>query len=137
VISVLKSLGRDVTRERFVAAMDKLQNFDTGIIAGPLSFTPTDHAGAHDLYAVGYDSSGVLTADVTAVRENTTDHGGDDAQSVRTYQSHHRSPHGLTRRKDDTVAKRNPPGRGRPSNPTSYRAPTASDGAHSHPIPAA
>ena len=48
VVHVLQSLGRDVTRERFVAAMDGLHNFDTGIIAGPLDFSPTDHAGAHD-----------------------------------------------------------------------------------------
>jgi branched-chain amino acid transport system substrate-binding protein len=61
VVNVLKSLGRDVTRERFVAAMDHLQNFDTGIIAGPLSFSPQDHAGAHDLYAVGYDDNGELS----------------------------------------------------------------------------
>jgi branched-chain amino acid transport system substrate-binding protein len=60
VVHVLQSLGRDVTRERFVAAMDKLQNFDTGIIAGPLSFSPTDHAGAHELYSVGYDDKGEM-----------------------------------------------------------------------------
>jgi len=61
VVHVLESLGRDVTRERFVAAMDKLQNFQTGIIAGPLNFSPKDHAGAHDLYSVGYDDSGTVS----------------------------------------------------------------------------
>jgi branched-chain amino acid transport system substrate-binding protein len=61
VVSVLQSLGRDVTRERFVAAMDKLHDFNTGIMAGTLSFSPQNHAGAHDLTAVGYDEAGTLS----------------------------------------------------------------------------
>jgi branched-chain amino acid transport system substrate-binding protein len=61
VIHVLQSLGRDVTRERFVDGMNKLQNFEPGIIAGTLSFSPEDHAGAHALNTVGYDEAGKLS----------------------------------------------------------------------------
>lgn len=61
VVSVLRSLGHDVTRERFIAAMNQLHDFDTGIMAGTLSFTPQNHAGAHDLYAIGYDAAGTLS----------------------------------------------------------------------------
>ena len=61
VVQVLKGLGRDVTRERFVDGMNNLHDFQTGIIAGPLNFSPTDHAGAHELYSLGYDESGNLS----------------------------------------------------------------------------
>ena len=58
VVHVLESLGRDVTGERFVEAMNKLHDFDTEILAGTLSFSPTDHLGAQDLYTIGYDDAG-------------------------------------------------------------------------------
>jgi branched-chain amino acid transport system substrate-binding protein len=61
VVHVLQSLGRDVTRERFVDGFNKLQNFEPGIIAGTLSFSPEDHAGAHALNTVGYDEAGKLS----------------------------------------------------------------------------
>lgn len=61
VVHVLQSLGRDVTRERFVEAMDKLRDFRPGIIAGTISFSPEDHAGAHALNTVGYDAAGTLS----------------------------------------------------------------------------
>lgn len=61
VVSVIKSLGKDVTRERFVEAMNKLQNFDTEILAGTLNFSPTNHLGAQELYTVGYDDGGKLS----------------------------------------------------------------------------
>jgi hypothetical protein len=41
--------------------MNKLKNFDTEILAGTLTFSPTDHLGARDLYTVGYDASGALS----------------------------------------------------------------------------
>jgi branched-chain amino acid transport system substrate-binding protein len=61
VVHVLQSLGKDVTRERFVEAMNKLHNFDTKILAGTLNFSPTDHLGARDLYTIGYDDAGKLS----------------------------------------------------------------------------
>ena len=61
VVHVIQSLGKDVTRERFVAAMDKLQNFDTEILAGTLNFSPTNHLGAKVMYTIGYDDAGKLS----------------------------------------------------------------------------
>ena len=47
----LKLTGKDLTRENFVKAMDKMKNFDTGV--GPnITFGPNLRAGAHSAYVV-------------------------------------------------------------------------------------
>lgn len=40
----LKRAGRDLTREKFIAALETLKNFETGFSL-PTTFTPTDHDG--------------------------------------------------------------------------------------------
>jgi branched-chain amino acid transport system substrate-binding protein len=45
VVETLKRLGRNVTRERFLAELEKLKNFDSGI-QPPLTFSAKQHAGA-------------------------------------------------------------------------------------------
>jgi len=45
VVQALKNAGPDLTREKFMAELDKLNNFDPGIQSGPLTFTAQDHAG--------------------------------------------------------------------------------------------
>lgn len=60
VVHVLKELGHDVSRERFIQAMDNLKDFDTGVLAGTMSFSKTDHQGAHELTTEGYDDSGKI-----------------------------------------------------------------------------
>jgi len=45
VVEALKRAGPDLTREKFMAELDKLRDFDPGIQSGPLTFTPQDHAG--------------------------------------------------------------------------------------------
>jgi branched-chain amino acid transport system substrate-binding protein len=45
VAEALKHLGRHVTREGFIKELEKLSKFDNGIQT-PLSFSPTQHAGA-------------------------------------------------------------------------------------------
>lgn len=45
-VEALKRAGRDLTREKFIAEMEKLHNFKTGVLAGPVTFTPEDHQGA-------------------------------------------------------------------------------------------
>ena len=42
----LKRAGRDVTREKFVAALESLSNYNVGI-GFPLTFSPTRRAGCH------------------------------------------------------------------------------------------
>jgi branched-chain amino acid transport system substrate-binding protein len=61
VVHVLEKIGRDLTREKFIAEMEKVKDFDTGIIAGKVSYSPTMRQGATQLYTVGYDASGKLT----------------------------------------------------------------------------
>jgi len=61
IVHVLEKIGRDLTREKFIAEMDKLTNFDTGVMAGTLTFSPTQRQGATQLYTVGYDDAGKLS----------------------------------------------------------------------------
>lgn len=44
-VEALKNAGPDLTREKFIAELNKLKDFDPGIQSGPLTFTPEDHAG--------------------------------------------------------------------------------------------
>lgn len=44
VAAALSSAGKDPTRESFVAALEKLKDFDTGV-AFPVTYTPTQHEG--------------------------------------------------------------------------------------------
>ncbi|ALM82765.1 ABC transporter substrate-binding protein [Bordetella sp. N] len=45
VVQALKNAGPDLTREKFIAELNKLKDFDPGIQSGPLTFTQQDHAG--------------------------------------------------------------------------------------------
>ena len=60
IVHVLDKIGRDLTREKFITEMEQLKDFDTGMIAGKLSYSPTNHQGATQLYTVGYDGSGKI-----------------------------------------------------------------------------
>lgn len=42
----LKRAGRDLTRDKFIAAMESIKNFDASKLTNPASFSPTDHQGA-------------------------------------------------------------------------------------------
>jgi len=45
IVEALKRSGTDLSRERFIAEMDKLANFNTEVQPGSLTFTPQDHTG--------------------------------------------------------------------------------------------
>jgi branched-chain amino acid transport system substrate-binding protein len=45
VIEALRNAGPDVTREAFIAAMNNLHDFNTGVLAAPLKFSPEHHTG--------------------------------------------------------------------------------------------
>jgi branched-chain amino acid transport system substrate-binding protein len=45
VVEALKRAGPDLTREKFINALNSLKNFDTGLLSAPISFSPEDHAG--------------------------------------------------------------------------------------------
>ncbi|MDQ4061120.1 MAG: ABC transporter substrate-binding protein [Pseudomonadota bacterium] len=61
VAYVLEKVGRDLTREKFIDEMNKLKDFDTGIMAGKLSFSPDNHQGASQLYVIGYEDGQKLS----------------------------------------------------------------------------
>jgi len=45
----LKRAGRDLTREKFITALESINNFDTGALGGKVSFSKTDHDGLRSL----------------------------------------------------------------------------------------
>lgn len=45
VVEALKRVGPDLTREKFIAELNKLNDFNPGIQSGALTFTPEQHAG--------------------------------------------------------------------------------------------
>ncbi len=53
IVEVLRRLGPDIIRERFIAELDKLNNFDTGVQSATLSFSPDDHRGIRTIKMIG------------------------------------------------------------------------------------
>ncbi|WP_167752949.1 ABC transporter substrate-binding protein [Pusillimonas caeni] len=45
VIEALRRAGPDLTRDKFIAAMESIENFETEILNSPITFSATDHAG--------------------------------------------------------------------------------------------
>jgi len=54
VVNALKAAGPDLTREKFLEAMSHT-NFDSGVMAGPIVFTPTDHAAHKSAIYLKFD----------------------------------------------------------------------------------
>jgi branched-chain amino acid transport system substrate-binding protein len=54
LVEALKSAGPDVSRESLIAELDKQKNLDSGVMAGPISFTKDDHVGIKDLAIAGF-----------------------------------------------------------------------------------
>jgi branched-chain amino acid transport system substrate-binding protein len=49
IVEVLRRVGPDLTRERFIEEFNKLRDFNPGVQAAALTFTPEDHAGLKKL----------------------------------------------------------------------------------------
>ncbi len=51
----LRRTGQDLTRERFIAAMEQIRDFDVGGFV--VNFSPTDHSGSKfvELTVIGKD----------------------------------------------------------------------------------
>lgn len=45
VVEALRQAGPDLTRAKFIDALNNLRGFDPGLQSGPLTFTPEQHAG--------------------------------------------------------------------------------------------
>ena len=56
LVRALQEAGPDPTREKVQAAMQNMK-VDTGVMAGPIQFTPTDHAGQQSAIYLKYDGT--------------------------------------------------------------------------------
>lgn len=57
VVKALKEAGRDLTREKFITALSHT-DFDSGVMAGPIVLTPTDHAAQKAAIYLKFDGEG-------------------------------------------------------------------------------
>lgn len=57
VVDALKRAGRDLTREKLIAELDKTRNFDTGVLAGQITWTPADRDGVKEVAVAGFVKS--------------------------------------------------------------------------------
>lgn len=54
MVEALKQAGKDLTREGLISALEGLDGFETGILAGPITFSPDDHSGVSAVAAAKY-----------------------------------------------------------------------------------
>jgi branched-chain amino acid transport system substrate-binding protein len=60
-VEAFKRAGPNPSREKFVAAMESLKDFDTGVLADTVTLSRESHVGVQDMYAVGLDEQGKQT----------------------------------------------------------------------------
>jgi branched-chain amino acid transport system substrate-binding protein len=56
-----KRAGPNPTREKWIAAIESIKDFDTGVFADVENFAPDKHVGVEKMYAVGLDAEGKQT----------------------------------------------------------------------------
>lgn len=54
VVEALKRAGRNLTREKFIAELDKIKDFDTGVLSAKITWSPTDRAGVNSTAIAGF-----------------------------------------------------------------------------------
>lgn len=54
VVEALKRAGRDLTREKLITELDRTKNFETGVLAGPITWTASDRDGVKDVAVAGF-----------------------------------------------------------------------------------
>ena len=54
VVEALKRSGRDLSREKFLAELDKIKEFDTGLLAGKITWTAADRDGVKEAAVAGF-----------------------------------------------------------------------------------
>jgi branched-chain amino acid transport system substrate-binding protein len=60
-VEAFKRAGPSPSREKFIAALETLKDFDTGVLADTVTLSPENHVGVQDMYAVGLDEQGKQT----------------------------------------------------------------------------
>jgi branched-chain amino acid transport system substrate-binding protein len=54
VVDALKRAGRELTREKLLAELDRTKNFDTKVLAGPITWSPNDRDGVKQVAVAGF-----------------------------------------------------------------------------------
>ncbi|MBV9521663.1 MAG: ABC transporter substrate-binding protein [Alphaproteobacteria bacterium] len=57
-VEAFRRAGPEPTREKWIAAMETLHDFDTGVLADKVTITHSSHDGVTVMYAVGLDDKG-------------------------------------------------------------------------------
>jgi hypothetical protein len=60
-VEAVQAGGPQPSREKFIAAMETLKDFDTGVLADKVTITRDNHVGVHVMYAVGLNDQGKQT----------------------------------------------------------------------------
>jgi branched-chain amino acid transport system substrate-binding protein len=60
-VEAFKRAGPQPSREKFIAAMETLKDFDTGVLADKVTITHDNHVGVQNMYAVGLNEQGKQT----------------------------------------------------------------------------
>ena len=60
-VEAFKRAGPQPSREKFIAAMETLKDFDTGVLADKVTITRDNHVGVQNMYAVGLNEQGKQT----------------------------------------------------------------------------
>jgi branched-chain amino acid transport system substrate-binding protein len=70
VVDALRRAGPDLTRERFVDALNATKDFEPGVLNGPVSFSPTNHNGVkHSAMATFGGTNRSITDEVVVQHE--------------------------------------------------------------------
>ena len=54
LVAALEKVGPDLTREKLIAQLEKIRGLETGILAGPITWTADDHQGLKKAAAAGF-----------------------------------------------------------------------------------
>jgi branched-chain amino acid transport system substrate-binding protein len=59
VVEVLKRVGRNLTREKFLDALENLKDFETEVLSSKISYSKTDHTGIKECVMVTLRKDGI------------------------------------------------------------------------------
>lgn len=54
LVAALEAVGPDLTREKLIAALESIDNFETGVLSSPISWSATDHQGVKGSAVAGF-----------------------------------------------------------------------------------
>ncbi|MCC6468621.1 MAG: hypothetical protein IT563_09885, partial [Alphaproteobacteria bacterium] len=60
-VEAFRRAGPNPTREKWIAAMESITDFDTGVLADKVSYGKDKHVGVSRMFAVGLDKDGKQT----------------------------------------------------------------------------